>query len=163
MLQLRLFACLYICYHCLFVFFFFLMIRRPPRSTLFPYTTLFRSHPGFASDELVSGGNGKVGAVRKLTIKDGPTFTERLVAFDAAHHSCRTEIVESPLPFTGYASTISVRPGPAGTTRVIWSGSCRRKNPADNPPEAESDAGVTKLLTGVYRGGLDNLKKMLEH
>src|SRR5256885_11814265 len=27
--------------HCLF--FFFLMIRRPPRSTLFPYTTLFRS------------------------------------------------------------------------------------------------------------------------
>src|SRR3712207_4982847 len=27
------------------VFFFFLMIRRPPRSTLFPYTTLFRSEP----------------------------------------------------------------------------------------------------------------------
>src|SRR2546430_15537927 len=25
-------------------FFFFLMIRRPPRSTLFPYTTLFRSY-----------------------------------------------------------------------------------------------------------------------
>src|SRR5262249_59987854 len=29
-----------------FCFFFFLMIRRPPRSTLFPYTTLFRSSPG---------------------------------------------------------------------------------------------------------------------
>src|SRR2546427_8393708 len=29
--------------------FFFLMIRRPPRSTLFPYTTLFRSSP----DEVV--------------------------------------------------------------------------------------------------------------
>src|SRR5256885_16372996 len=27
----------------LYSFFFFLMIRRPPRSTLFPYTTLFRS------------------------------------------------------------------------------------------------------------------------
>src|SRR5256885_16075657 len=27
-------------------FFFFLMIRRPPRSTLFPYTTLFRSRAG---------------------------------------------------------------------------------------------------------------------
>src|SRR5437879_7006541 len=27
------------------VFFFFLTIRRPPRSTLFPYTTLFRSSP----------------------------------------------------------------------------------------------------------------------
>src|SRR2546421_4015637 len=35
-----------------FFFFFFLMIRRPPRSTLFPYTTLFRSHesPGGARD-----------------------------------------------------------------------------------------------------------------
>src|SRR5438477_2223315 len=30
----------------LFFIFFFLMIRRPPRSTLFPYTTLFRSLPG---------------------------------------------------------------------------------------------------------------------
>src|SRR3989475_10989074 len=29
--------------HSLFILFFFLMIRRPPRSTLFPYTTLFRS------------------------------------------------------------------------------------------------------------------------
>src|SRR3974377_2555419 len=28
---------------CVFLFLFFLMIRRPPRSTLFPYTTLFRS------------------------------------------------------------------------------------------------------------------------
>src|SRR5690349_22786777 len=27
--------------------FFFLMIRRPPRSTLFPYTTLFRSQGGY--------------------------------------------------------------------------------------------------------------------
>src|ERR1051326_1835364 len=45
--------------HCLFsslslfcVFFFFLMIRRPPRSTLFPYTTLFRS---VAQAQLTSG------------------------------------------------------------------------------------------------------------
>src|SRR2546425_12158028 len=33
-------------------FFFFLMIRRPPRSTLFPYTTLFRSHRHRALGEL---------------------------------------------------------------------------------------------------------------
>src|SRR5256885_12045873 len=34
-------------------FFFFLMIRRPPRSTLFPYTTLFRSGTHTGRDELV--------------------------------------------------------------------------------------------------------------
>src|SRR3712207_7869974 len=31
--------------------FFFLMIRRPPRSTLFPYTTLFRSHEAARADQ----------------------------------------------------------------------------------------------------------------
>src|SRR3712207_8199094 len=38
------------------VFFFFLMIRRPPRSTLFPYTTLFRSNSmttGVSPEDLV--------------------------------------------------------------------------------------------------------------
>src|SRR5437762_12402808 len=34
---------LFIIYFSFFLSFFFLMIRRPPRSTLFPYTTLFRS------------------------------------------------------------------------------------------------------------------------
>src|SRR5215469_3914811 len=38
-----------------FLFFFFLMIRRPPRSTLFPYTTLFRSRPSPARDRGLPG------------------------------------------------------------------------------------------------------------
>src|SRR3712207_8044816 len=36
--------------------FFFLMIRRPPRSTLFPYTTLFRSREVFAFRNEVRSG-----------------------------------------------------------------------------------------------------------
>src|SRR6266536_5719442 len=48
-----LFHLFFICFCFLMVFFhlrffFFLMIRRPPRSTLFPYTTLFRSRPANA-------------------------------------------------------------------------------------------------------------------
>src|SRR3974377_2489886 len=35
--------------------FVFLMIRRPPRSTLFPYTTLFRSAQQLAADRLAHG------------------------------------------------------------------------------------------------------------
>src|SRR2546426_7039820 len=34
------------------MYFFFLMIRRPPRSTLFPYTTLFRSRAKAIVEEL---------------------------------------------------------------------------------------------------------------
>src|SRR5438874_7262478 len=46
--------------------FFFLLIRRPPRSTLFPYTTLFRSagykelHPEWS--RVYTGGRGSVSA-----------------------------------------------------------------------------------------------------
>src|SRR5207249_7707672 len=42
------------------LFFFFLMIRRPPRSTLFPYTTLFRSRKAldFTDDALAAAGAG---------------------------------------------------------------------------------------------------------
>src|SRR6266516_5321731 len=42
------------------LFFFFLMIRRPPRSTLFPYTTLFRPHALAAH----AGGPGRRGPGR---------------------------------------------------------------------------------------------------
>src|SRR2546430_6200817 len=41
-----------------YFFFFFLMIRRPPRSTLFPYTTLFRSHRAMHIATLCAGGQG---------------------------------------------------------------------------------------------------------
>src|SRR6201989_3709304 len=50
-------------------FFFFLMIRRPPRSTLFPYTTLFRSTTlGSGSASWIrSGGFGGSNTDRKST------------------------------------------------------------------------------------------------
>src|SRR5438445_13887609 len=55
-------------------FFFFLMIRRPPRSTLFPYTTLFRSALSrkreFLADagsvELTKNPDAMISALRKI-------------------------------------------------------------------------------------------------
>src|SRR5438105_14728721 len=41
------------CFH--FFFFFFLILRRPPRSTLFPYTTLFRSSKASSRSRSASG------------------------------------------------------------------------------------------------------------
>src|SRR3712207_7493597 len=49
--------------------FFFLMIRRPPRSTLFPYTTLFRSG---GRDRALHAGGGRADAqVRAAGIRQG--------------------------------------------------------------------------------------------
>src|SRR2546430_17730089 len=49
-------------------FFFFLMIRRPPRSTLFPYTTLFRSVVRGQIDPL---GRGYVVSAELVSAADG--------------------------------------------------------------------------------------------
>src|SRR5256884_444374 len=46
-----------------FSFFFFLMIRRPPRSTLFPYTTLFRSLRGAGTERGRVRGEGRAGVL----------------------------------------------------------------------------------------------------
>src|ERR1019366_1451214 len=43
-----------------FIFFFFLMIRRPPRSTLFPYTTLFRSPKGICGPVIEENGQKRI-------------------------------------------------------------------------------------------------------
>src|SRR2546428_13142545 len=50
------------------LFFFFLMIRRPPRSTLFPYTTLFRSRHAAKTERRVQahGVERKMARVSKV-------------------------------------------------------------------------------------------------
>src|SRR2546429_3556013 len=60
---------------------FFLMIRRPPRSTLFPYTTLFRSHTDaqgqFRFDGLLQGSYALSAAVSEGLV-DGDRKSTRL-------------------------------------------------------------------------------------
>src|SRR5438876_7506570 len=52
-------------------FFFFLIIRRPPRSTLFPYTTLFRSRRALGTDRVGHLGTLDPFAVGLLVILAG--------------------------------------------------------------------------------------------
>src|SRR2546427_4733268 len=59
----------------LFFFFFFLMIRRPPRSTLFPYTTLFRSHPCRQREREVRAARGEAGNRAGLRRHAAPAAT----------------------------------------------------------------------------------------
>src|SRR6266576_5718601 len=51
-------------------FFFFLMIRRPPRSTLFPYTTLFRSSPRPGCRSVAGARESRETGVRSRTGED---------------------------------------------------------------------------------------------
>src|SRR3712207_9483216 len=77
------------------LFFFFLMIRRPPRSTLFPYTTLFRS----GKDESDTGATEVQIAMLTRRIND---LTEHLRTHKHDHHSRRSEEHTSELQSRQY-------------------------------------------------------------
>jgi hypothetical protein len=126
------------------------------------YDSLNKWHPGFSKDVLTKGPNNAPGTVRALTIKDGPTFTEELISFSESGKTYQYRIIESPLPLQNYVATFTVKPGKEGTSLVTWSAKFTRKNPSDNPPEAQTDDAAVKLIKGVFQGGLANLKKMAE-
>src|SRR3712207_8330343 len=65
-----------------FIFFFFLMIRRPPRSTLFPYTTLFRSLVEMA----VKVGQSTLLALHLGRLKDAGQLRTEQVSFGKYHN-----------------------------------------------------------------------------
>jgi mxaD protein len=119
-------------------------------------------HPALASDEIVSGTNNTVGAVRLLTLKGGGTIKEKLLQFDDAGHRFRYAIVEGVLPVSHYTSSLVVTSLGSSKTMVTWSGRFKRKNVGDAPADNENDKAATDAISGVYQSGLDNLKKIVE-
>src|SRR3712207_6982134 len=75
--------------------FFFLMIRRPPRSTLFPYTTLFRSSLKAGLPQVVcSPATLKLSLIVMGTPCRAPTSLPWAVASSAAAASCKARSEE---------------------------------------------------------------------
>ncbi len=107
-------------------------------------------HPAFATTEITKGGGNTKGTVRILATKDGAKFNEELLMHDATSRSYQYRIIESPLPISGYVSTIEVKESKLGS-RVVWS-----SNFTVNP--GASDEAMKKTIAGVYRAGLDSLK-----
>jgi len=119
-------------------------------------------HPAVAKDEIVSGKNNKAGAVRLLTLKDGGTIKEKLLAYSAHSQMMKYSILEGVLPVSGYTSTISVKSVGKGKTEVTWHGNFKRKNTGAKPAADQNDKTATDTISSVYQGGLDNLKKISE-
>ena len=126
------------------------------------FDSLNKWHPAVEKDQISKGSNNTVGAVRTLSLKGGGTIVEELTAFNEGTHSFRYKILESPLPVARYVATFTVKPGKDGGSVITWVGTFTRKNPADNPPEDQTDAAARKTIAGIYSSGLANLKKQLE-
>ncbi|MGB4813152.1 MAG: SRPBCC family protein [Methylophilaceae bacterium] len=119
-------------------------------------------HPAVAKTEIVSGTNNEPGAVRQLTLQDGGGITEKLTSYNAASMTYSYVINEGVLPVSDYSSTIVVKPLTASTTEVTWNGDFKRKDTSATPAKGQDDEAATNTIHAVYRGGLDNLKKISE-
>ena len=131
-------------------------------ATVKDFDSLDKWHPSVTKDEIIKGSNNKPGAVRALSIKDGPVIKEQLLSFSDATRTFSYKFVDTPFPIKDYVSTLHVKANKDGATLMRWSSTFKRKNPADNPPDAESDDAGVKLITGIYQSGLANLKKQVE-
>ena len=119
-------------------------------------------HPAVKTTEIVSGKNNVVGAERLLTLQDGGTIKEKLLAYNAKAKTFKYSIIEGVLPVTSYVSSVTVKAEGKDKSIVVWKGTFKRKDTAATPAEGQDDATAVKVITGVYRGGLDNLKKISE-
>ncbi len=111
-------------------------------------------HPAVAKDEIIEGENNQVGAVRLLTLGDGGTIMEKLLAWDDAGMKLTYNILEGVLPVNDYESTITVEAISDTSSKVTWTGSFNHGNGAD-------DQTAMDAISGVYQGGLDNLQKIM--
>jgi mxaD protein len=119
-------------------------------------------HPAVAKTEITSGTNNVQGAVRLLTLQDGGTIKETLTAYNAAGMSYSYVINEGVLPVSNYSSTIQVKSTGATSSEVVWKGNFKRKDLSATPAKGQDDEAATGTIHAVYRGGLDNLKKITE-
>ncbi|MFK4507421.1 SRPBCC family protein [Bradyrhizobium daqingense] len=107
----------------------------------------------------------EVGATRTLTLTGGPTVEEELYKYepDMQSYSYRiTKVDVKVLPVTNYSSTLTVSPAPDGKAKLEWAGAFYRGYPNNDPPPELSDEAATKAVSGLYKAGLEALKKKIE-
>lgn len=119
-------------------------------------------HPAVKKTELIEGENNKAGAVRLLTLQDGGTIKEKLIAYKFKEKAFEYVILEGVLPVSNYVSTLTVSEAKDGKSLVVWKGNFKRKDTSDKPAAGLGDEDAVKTITSVYKGGLDNLKKISE-
>ena len=121
-------------------------------------------HPVIKSTTATNGNT--VGSVRTLDL-GGPKLIEALTDYSDAKKRYSYKITDDPnnvkaLPVTKYGSTIMVKAAPKGTTTVTWSGRFMRADNSPTPAAGQDDKAAIDAVTGVYKAGLDNIKKLAE-
>lgn len=117
-------------------------------------------------DKTVGTGGNAAGAKRVLTLKNGATVEEEVAKLEPEKMTLmyRIEKVDvKVLPVTNYSSWLVVTPVDDGKkSEVEWRGAFYRGYPNNDPPPELSDEAAINAVTGLYKAGLDGLKKKIE-
>ena len=104
--------------------------------------------------------NGTIERILKL--KGGGAIVEELEAVDEAGMMLRYRMKDpGPVPVNNYSAAISVVAQGSGSL-VQWKGAFYRAYLNNDPPPEQSDEAAVKAITGIYKSGLENLKKVAE-
>ena len=123
----------------------------------------FSWHPAVEKTE--GEGANKEGAKRVVFVKGAGQLFEELASYDADGRKFKYIITKTDmkvLPVNNYSSVIMVEDAGDGKSKVTWKGAFYRGYMNNDPPEDQNDAAAVKAAKGVYRGGLDGLKKKIE-
>jgi len=129
------------------------------------FDALAKWHPVIASSPATKG--NEVGSVRTLTLKAAgdPQLQEELLSYDDAGHAYHYEMKDHDpkiLPVANYTSWITVKDDGKGGAEVEWKGAYYRGDQRNDPAPELNDDAANAAVKGVYRSGLDNLKKIAE-
>lgn len=119
---------------------------------------LARWHPMFSSGVIKSGTNNEVGAIRTMTVKDGPSFDEELLTWDGENRRFSYRLIDPvPLPVSEYHGAMEVVQVTRDTTAVVW-----RSHYLNNSGGKMKDEEVIGFINAAFRMGLDNLNAMMK-
>lgn len=125
------------------------------------FSALHGWHPVVESSETTAG--NEPGSIRTLHLKGGGAIVEELTKYSTEERRLSYKMKDpGPLPVTNYSSTLSVSAGSGGTSTVEWRGAFYRGDPNGDPAPDKNDEAAIAAITGVYKTGLENLKKVVE-
>ena len=118
--------------------------------------------PLVVKSEIVLGTNNRVGAIRSVTRRNGTKVTERLLDRDPHDMHMAYTYVDGAVMATDYSPVLSVKDAGDGTSIVEWSAHFKPLAYSNEATSAQDERALTDFFDGVYKTGLDNLKRVVE-
>ena len=120
-------------------------------------------HPGIT--ECQSDNGTQPDSTRVITLENGEQIKEKLIKHLPDKLMIQYMMVEpnpNAFPINTHGSTISIKPSDNGGSVVTWKGAFYRIFPGPTPPPDQTDKVGREAISGLYRSGLENIKKQAE-